>query len=301
MEMRLRSPSQKTDLWCSNRGSILLEALVAIGLAGIIFSAGVGLLLTTRMVGSRALMRQEALWAVQEGISALQTMAFEDLSTTESGGLTFTAEHWQMDGSPDLLPGGFLRTVRARDVQRDGDCFIVSSGGAVDEDTREIESEVSWTDVAGRTQNVIVTGLTTRWNNPQGSCFEPTMANCFKADISEAEWYGGKQLREIDITNSCSTDVIVSNITINWNNSQFVQQVFFGNSKVWSASGPGTPSGNQTSGTLLNIEDEILSSLETVEMHKTQFTGTMSGVTVDVTFMFTDGSTVVTGPFVPSH
>lgn len=285
----------------STKGSILIEALIAIGLAGIIFSAGVGLLLTARSVGSRALVREQALWAAQEGIDAMRTMAFEDLQTTETGGLAFDGAHWQMDGSPDVLPGGYTRTVRVRDVERDGSCLIVPVG-TLDEDSREIETEVGWTDVAGRTQNVLLSSLATRWENPQGSCFEPTMANCFEVDVSGAEWFGGKQLREVYVSNSCADDVTVSHITLTWNNTRLLQQVFFGNTKVWSASGPGTPSGDQPSGTVLDIQDETLSASEGfVEMQKTQFTGAMSGTTVDVVFTFTDGTTLVTGPFVPSN
>lgn len=300
MEKHLSLQLPKTASWSSTKGSIIIEALVAIGLAGIVFSAGVGLLLTTRSVGARALVRQEALWAAQEGIDALQTMNFEDLTTTESGGLTLSDEHWQMDGSPDTLNNEFLRTVRVRDVERDASCFIVPVG-TVDEDTREIESEVSWTDVAGRAQSIVLTGLTTRWNDPQGSCFEPTMAQCFDVDISEAEWFGGKQLREVYITNSCSSDVTVSDITISWNNSELIQQVFFGSSKVWSASGPGSPSGSQASGTFLDIADETLSASETLELQKTQFTDSMGGTTVQVIFGFTDGTSVDTGSFVPAN
>ena len=301
MAARSLFSSVKTAWWSSTRGSILIEAILAIGLAGIIFSAGVGLLLTARSVGSRSLVRQQALWAAQEGIDALRTMAFEDLDATESGGLTFASAKWQMDDSPDTLPGNFLRTVRVRPVERDVSCLIVSGGGTEDEDTRELESEVSWTDIAGRTQNVLLTSLATRWEDPQGSCFEPTMADCFETDISEAEWFGGKQLREVYISNSCPTAVTVSSITVNWTNSKLIQQVFFGNSKVWSASGPGTPSGDQPSGTVLDIQDETLSAAETLELQKTQFTGSMSGTTVQVIFTFLDGSVVDTGPFIPSN
>ena len=301
METSLPSPSQKTAWWCSTNGSIIIEALVAIGLAGIVFSAGVSLLLTTRSVGARSLVRQEALWAAQEGIDALRTMSFEDLTTTESGGLAFAAEQWQMDGSPDTLPGGLLRTVRVRQVQRDASCLIVPVG-TVDVDTLEIESEVGWTDVAGRTQQVLATGLVTRWDDPQGSCFEPTMANCFAIDVAGAEWFGGKQLREVYISNSCETDVTVSHITVTWNNARLLQQVFFGSSKVWSASGPGTPLGDQPSGVELDIANETISASQgLVEMQKTQFTGAMSGTTVDVTFTFTDGTTLITGPFTPAN
>lgn len=300
MATPLPSLSPKTASLRLNKGSVLLEALVAIGLSGIIFSTGAGLLLTTRTVGARTLVREQALFAAQEGIDALQTMAFEDLSTTETGGLAFADGHWQMDGSPDTLPGGYLRTVRVRPVERDANCLIVPVG-TVDDDSREIETEVSWTDIAGRTQTIVATGLLTRWDNPQGSCFEPTMAQCFDVDISGAEWFGGKQLREVYITNSCSTDVTVADITISWSNNELVQQVFFGNAKVWSASGPGSPSGNQASGTFLDIADETLSASETLELQKTQFTDSMGGTTVQVIFGFTDGTSVDTGQFVPAN
>lgn len=300
MDRPSRSPSPRAGCPYSTRGSILLEAILAVGLAALVFSAGVGLLLTSRSVGSRALVRQQALWAAQEGIDALQTMTFEDLNTTSSGGLAFASGHWQMDGSPDTLPEGLLRTVRVQDVQRDASCFIVPIG-TVDPDTHEIESEISWTDSGGHPHAIILTGLRTRWENPQGSCFEPSMADCFDTDISEAEWYGGKQLREVFISNTCTDAVTVATMTITWNNSKKIQQVFFGSSKVWSASGPGTPSGDQVSGTLLNIRDETLSASQTLEVNKTQFTGTMAGTTVDIVFTFTDGSTVDTGPFVPSN
>ncbi len=299
MEKRSRSQLQQTGLRFSNKGSVLIEAIIAVGLAGIVFTSSINMLLSARSVTSRTRVRQEALWVAQEGLAAIKSMSFEHLSITESGGLTFSGGHWQMDGSPDTLLGGLLRTVRVRQVSRDTSCLI-SAIGTVDDDTLEIESEVSWTDVAGRTQTIHATSVRTRWESPLGNCFEPTMADCFSADVSEAEWFGGKQLREVYISNTCTDDVTVSHIQITWTNAKLIQQVFFGTSKVWSSNGPGTPSGNQPSGTILDIQDEVLSDSETLELQKTQFTGAMAGTIINVIFTFTDGTTLDTGSFTPA-
>ncbi len=248
-------------------------------------------------------MRQKALWKAQQGIEALQTLSFADLSTTEVGSLTFASNQWVLgtSGSEDL-GGGLTRVVRVEEAQRDESCELVASGGDVDEDSLFLESEVTWNDLRGTAQSVTVRSLRTNWETPGGSCFVPG-GDCgqLEWDVLGSSWFGGKQLREIYITNNTGEEKEVDKMILTWNNSAHIQQIFFDSTKFWSSSGPGTPSGTQVSGTILDGVSGTIADGATIEMGKTQFDSSMDGTTITVTYECTDGSSITFGPFTPTY
>src|SRR3989338_5044553 len=107
------------NLFSSKQGYTLLEAILAIALAGVLSVGGLGLFLTATFTSSESARRIQALWQAQEGLSALQTIAFEDLFMTEIGSLSFATNQWTLAASgPETLSGGFSRTVKIQSVQR---------------------------------------------------------------------------------------------------------------------------------------------------------------------------------------
>ncbi len=283
-------------------GFILLEVLLSVGLLALILSTLGGIVLisggTTR--GGQSI---RAAWAAQEGMAALHSMSFADLTATNTGSLTFSGNRWLLGASaPQTIATGITRTVRVKTVNRNASCQIVSSGGTLDTDSRTLESEVNWIDLAGRTHLITQSSLRTQWENPQGSCFQPTQAGCSIIDYAtHGEWFGGKQLRTVYFSNSCpSSSLVVDKMMFTWNNGAEIQQVFIDSTKVWSQSGPGTPSGEQNSGTILNIPNFTFSPGVQYELNKTQFEHAMSGTTLTITLYFTDGSSITTPPFVPT-
>lgn len=288
--------SQRTQ-----RGFVLLETLLSVGLIAIILSTIGGVVLISGGNG-RAAQASRAEWAVHEGLSALESMSFSDLALTSVGSLSFSGNKWVLGSSaPQTIATGITRTVQVKQVNRNASCQIVSSGGTADSDSKTIESDVNWIDLAGRTHSIALSSLKTQWGNPQGSCFK-TQAGCSHIDYqTSGQWSGGKQLRSVYFTNTCAgTTPVIDKIVMTWSNSAHIQQSFISSTKVWSSSGPGTPSGSQSSGTTLDIQNFSLSSGVQYEFNKTQFDSPMSETTVTITLIFTDGTSLATPPFVPS-
>lgn len=279
---------------------MLLEALIAIGIAGMFMLALTTMLLLANRSSDRAGELQTALWNTEEGVEAMQTMSFASLPTTSTGMLSLIGNTWTVGtNGPQTLPDGSTRTLRILNVARDASCNIVTSGGTVDPDSRYLESEVTWTDTAGRSHTMTQRTLRTNWEAPTGSCFATTQAGQVDFDIASAEWYGGKQLREIYMTNTGTGNAVIDKITITWNNAAHIDQLFIDSSKVWSAGGPGTPSGSQSSGVELNVQNFTISPGATVELNKGQFDQAMSGTTITITVTFVDGSSYSSPPINP--
>lgn len=284
------------------KGFMLLEVLLSIGLLALILST-LGEVVLISSGTTRGAQSNRAIWAAQEGLSALQSMKFSDLTTTSTGTLSFSGNRWLLGtGSPQTIGTGITRAVQVKSVNRDASCQIVSTGGTTDVDSKTVESNVNWIDLAGRTHNITLSSLKTQWDNPQGSCFMPTQAGCSNIDyLTSGEWFGGKQLRTVYFANTCSSaPIVIDKMIFTWDNGSEIQQVFIGTTKVWSSSGPGTPRGEQVSGIELDVSNFTLDSGVQYELNKVQFENAMSGATVTITLIFSDGSTFSTPPFVPS-
>src|SRR3989338_9027587 len=115
-------------------GSLLLEAVLASALLAIFVVAIASLAVTANQGTGKALTRQTAAWRAQEGIEALRTIRFEDLAPVDPGAISWNETSWIVGaGGPTNLGGGIIRTVRVKEVERDGDCVIVPAGlGDVD-------------------------------------------------------------------------------------------------------------------------------------------------------------------------
>ena len=283
------------------KGFTMLETLVAIGIAAIFLSGMISLLLIADRSSENALLYEDALWHGSQGIEALQSIAFTDLSLTEVGSLSFASNQWVLGTSgPETLANGMQRTVRVQEVLRDVDCEIALVG-TVDDDSLFLESEIAWTDASGRAQSQILQTLRTNWEAPEGNCFGSQAVQTTLDVFTDANWHGLKQLRDIHVTNNGSQNVVVAKVTFWWNNSETLQQIFLGSGKIWSSGGPGTPLGDQVSGTELDTLDQIILPGETLSMSKIQFTDNMTGTTVILKFEFGDGSSITTDPFVPNY
>ncbi len=283
------------------RGSLLLEALIAVGIGGFFASALVGYILLSNNSTDRAKENTIALWNAQEGLDALQTITFENLTNTTTGSLTFTSNRWTVGTTgPQTLPDGSTRVIKIEDISRDSQCFIITSGGTVDTDSKKITSETTWIDSAGRSHTQTLASLRTRWENPQGSCFAPTQVSQVSFNVSGAQFSGGKQLRQVYFTNNGSTNVTIDTVSFTWTNSAELSQLFMDTSKVWSETGPGTPTDEVDSGETIDIQNFVLAAGATAELNKGQFDDPMSGTTLTMTVTFTDGSTWTSPPFNPT-
>ncbi|GEM_PF-1053951 len=285
---------------CKKKGFVLLEAVLVLGLASLFLSTVGGLAYISVAGVAHAHQAELAAWAVNEGIDATRTLTFADLPFLSNGAIAFVNNRWQLSATgPQTIATGITRTITVAQVFRDTSCNVVTSGGTVDTDSKKITSVVTWLDNLGRSHTLTNNTLKTQWGNPQGSCFHPSMASNANIDISQGEWFGGKQLRTVFVSDTGSSPVTIDRVTFTWTNSKKIQQMFIGTTKVWSASGPGTPSNDQPSATQLNIQDFTLNPGQTFEINKTQFSGNMEDTTLTITFVFTDGTSLATPPFTP--
>lgn len=284
----------------SPRGSLMLEALLAVGVMAIFGSALLGYMLLANRSTDRSKENTTALWYTQEGLDALQTIAFTNLTTTQTGSLSFVSNQWTLGTSgPQTMADGSTRSIKVETVSRDSSCLVVASGGTVDTDSRKLTSATTWVDTAGRSHTLTLTSLRTNWENPIGSCFAATQATQVTFNVSGAVFSGGKQLRNVFFTNNGSAAVTIDKLAFTWTNGTQLDQVFMDTSKVWSSTGPGTPAGSVYTGTTLDIANFVLSAGATAELNKGQFSGQMAGVTLTLTVTFTDGSVWTSPPFNP--
>ncbi|EKE05158.1 MAG: hypothetical protein ACD_19C00417G0004 [uncultured bacterium] len=298
------------NIFLNKKGFSVFEPLLAIGLMALLLVSLTSLLLISSFESAKSTDFQEGLWFAQEGISATKTISFGDLFVTASGSLHFSTSttdtgSWQLlENGPQTL-GKFSRSVVVSSVKRDLSCVISENpADTVDADTFKIESNVSWQDTNGETRDISLESFRTNWENPVGSCFVGE-TSCVLVDVSSASWSGGKQLREVYFTNNCDDyvddEVAVNSIILTWDYNTQITQVFMDYDKVWSSSGPGSPSGYQSSGTELFLYHAELERHDMVELKKTQFTNIMEGSTISLTVFFSDGSSVSTGNFVPTY
>lgn len=283
------------------QGTLLLEALVAIGTAAAFMSALVGFLVVANRGSDRAIEIQRALWSANEGVEALRAISFTSLTNTLTGAITFSTPNWTLaTNGPETLPSGATRVVKVEDVYRDSNCDVTTTGGTVDIDSKKITSETSWTDSADRTHTITTTTLRTNWEDPQGDCFSATQAGQVSFAVDDSQFYGGKQLRELYFTNTGGTAVTIDKINFTWSNGAKLDQLFLDSSKVWSSTGPGTPVGTPiSSGTELDIANFTMTPGQTSEITKGQFDIPMSGASMTMTVTFADGSVFTSEPFTP--
>lgn len=287
-------------IFSKKQGFVFIDALLSLGLASIFFSGLIGYFLTANQTSAEGFKRQEALWAGQEGLDALQSMEFGDLTLTNTGSLTFDGTKWLLSSSgPQSLSSGLSRTVRVKEVRRDGSCLITTDpSGTVDPDSYYLESETTWTSLQGHPQTVTLQALRTRWHAPEGSCFGSEAARV-SIDISGVSWHGKKQLRDIYIKNNGTSPVTVAKVQMWWSYSSKITQVFLDFTKIWSSGGPGSPRGEQSSGTLLDVQDTSIPAGDTAEIPKIEFTNDMVGSTLTLYIELADGSHVISENFIP--
>lgn len=122
----------------------------------------------------------------------------------------------------------------------------------------------------------------------------PTEADSLKVDTSGASigGAGNRDLRGIVLENIGSADITIYTITVSWtNSSRRIRQIIIGGTTVWSRTGPGAPSGEQPSGTELDIEDTtITQGAGVINIDRFRFNNNMKGNTFEIIFTMADGS-----------
>jgi hypothetical protein len=287
------------------KGTLLLEVIIATGIAASFTTAVVHLALLSNEALSKVETRGEANFYAQQGVASVMTIDFADLTPVVNGKTVFDGTKWNIGSGQETLSNGMIRSISIEAVGRDGSCLPAGSGGATDADSKKITSSVSWTDITGVNKTVTHTRHRTNWQNPIGSCFAGTMADNIDVDLTGVSWGGGGlQLNGVTITNSGSAAVGITHMRVSWNPSvnRRITGITFNDvasTVLWTSLGPGAPLGNLPSGTLINTVDRSIGAGVSGNFNPIVFDNNMVGRAITIVLTFSDTSTLTIGPFTP--
>jgi hypothetical protein len=127
-----------------------------------------------------------------------------------------------------------------------------------------------------------------------------TMAQQLVVDTSGAATAApaNRTVTGITLTNSGTSEITIDTMTVSWSGvSRTISNIIINGTTVWSTAGPGTPTGAQNSGTLLDIQNFTLSVGATNLPMTMLFSGSMSSRSLTIVFTMSDASsTTVTIP-----
>ncbi len=118
------------------------------------------------------------------------------------------------------------------------------------------------------------------------------LSETFKINTSGASITGGggKNVDGIILSNYGTTNIVIDKIQVTWSNNNLIEEMKLKGKKVWDEDGKvGSPAGKQSSGTLLDIKNYTLKPGRTANL-KMEFTGNMTGSTMTILFILTDGT-----------
>ena len=124
------------------------------GLFAIVAGGGVGAAVRAFSVNRLGEEESYAGYLVSEGIEAVRAIEARDYFSLANGshGLDSSTGRWEFSGSSDTF-GKFTRTIVISNVRRDAQKNIVEFGGTLDLYTKRVESKVTWSFTAGRTNS----------------------------------------------------------------------------------------------------------------------------------------------------
>lgn len=133
-------------IYKNRSGILLVEILIAIGLAGILLPILIGGLIATRQGEAQQQYRTEAtmlLAETQEAIRSVRDAGWSAFALNGTYHPISSSGNWSLASGADT-PSVFTRSVVISDVQRDSNANIVTSGGMVDPSTKHITITITW-------------------------------------------------------------------------------------------------------------------------------------------------------------
>jgi len=152
-----------------NKGSLLIEVLIATAIIATSILASLGVLGTMARLQYRNTARIQASFLADEGIEAVKTLRnaswntnIKNLTLGSKYYLYWNNHAWNINASTTLIDGQFLRYFQLYNVYRDASFNIVASttgGATIDTDMREMIMSIDWKDEAGTSSKSIDTYL----------------------------------------------------------------------------------------------------------------------------------------------
>lgn len=180
--------------WCGKSGQALVEILVGLSLLALSLSFGTILVFGGQNISIEREQSIQARMLAKEGIDAARSIKNRSWGSLTNGakGLIFSVGQWQWSGSSDTK-GIFTRKI------------IISDAG---NDTKKIESEVTWNSSSNRPQNVRLVTLLTNWKNALAF---PDPGDTGGAGL-DGDWENPESLGSLDLgAGNQATDIDVSN------------------------------------------------------------------------------------------
>jgi len=257
------------------------QSLIEIILAFAIFILGVAsigtLVLDAGVATQQSIDQTKGLLFAKEGIEAVRSIKDDDFDNLIDGvhGIALSSNKWILSGSSDNQDNS-TRTITI---------------SAVDADTKKIESTVSWISFGRHANSVTLTEYLTDWAETHGDGADLTV------DTSSASLTATSTiLTGVTIQNTGTSSIEIDKLTISWENGQLIEGIEIDSgistTTLWAHTGVGSPSGKQSSGTELDINNYILTSGSgSQELNSIDFDGTMTSSDFILKFIMTDGST----------
>jgi prepilin-type N-terminal cleavage/methylation domain-containing protein len=275
---------KKAQLHINNfcKGFSLVEVLLASSIFAIIVTALVGAYLygieSTAVSGNRA----RAVLIAEEGLEAVRNIRdndFEDL-VVGTYGIEVLGGEWDFYGSSD-----------------DTDIFTRKvSIGTISDDQKLITSTVTWQQNLQRTGTVSVIGYLNNWARIVFES-EGFLVNTNGASIGGG---GNFELQGLTIDNTGLTDITITNMEIEWDNGNLIEEIEIDNTRIWKHDNEGLPDSKESSVADIDNEDTIiLAGAVDVPIDKLKFDGDMTGTIFSIIFTLGDGSSKSTVSFTP--
>lgn len=154
-------------------GHMLVELLMAIGLAAILFPALATSFLATREGKVQQKQRLQAttlLKETEEAVRYVRNNGWSNFSTNGTYHPTVSSNVWSLASGAETI-NGLTRQVVISDVYRDSAGAIVTSGGTVDPSTKKASITVSWTTpyAASATSQLYLTRISPNYSHTEST------------------------------------------------------------------------------------------------------------------------------------
>ncbi len=253
-------------------GFSLVEIVLASGLLGLIVMGFIGAFLYGQESTKLSVERARAVMLAEEGLEAIRNIRDDSFSLLVNGkhGIIKSGNQWILSGMQDQTDI-FTRQITIT---------------TINDQTRHITSTITWQQSSQRQGTVSAEMYLTNWQRVISDLTDLII------DTSSAGLaLGNTRINGITLENTGTTDLILDKITVSWDVFTLMDEVAIDGNIVWSDTGPGTPSGAQSSGVEIDIQNVTLTAGGgAINLDYLQFDGDMSGVLLDMTFTMTDGS-----------
>lgn len=292
-----------------HQGQTLMEVLLALAVFLLLVSGGTVLSVRYLETLQRALDIRQVVLIAGEGLEALENISAGEWTTIQNSnentdyGLVQNGGVWQLQLGSDVTDNKFTRSLRIAPVYRDVSCQITQTPGTLDPDTKRISLTLSWS-IGEKTFSRVFEKYFTNWRTPSDLC-TVTQAGSLIINVDSATLdTQQKQINGIVLENEGLTDITIDKMIVSWieQSNGEVRIITIGGTNRWHASSAGdwSPSGEQPTGTELNIANVTIPHGTSISMDKVRFNSKLDGSIFTITAIMTDtSSTAKSKDFTP--